>query len=179
MTVVDGAIAVVAEQHRARHEDDLRVAGLATCLVDLAERRVCRGDVRGLLLAEAQVGVEQVLDEHDRRARAGGADGVDERRHALDDLLRCQIREGVQDEDGRIQLGEQAGDLGFGLAVAREAQVDHRHVEPASEHRGVAHARARRTAPLGDRCPIDHDGGGLRRRLETEGRFLRYADLQA
>ena len=76
-----------------------------------------------------------------------------------------EVREAAVEHEGRrIDLDEEATDLGFEATVAAEAEVHDKSIEAATEDRHVGGTGPRRTGP-GDRRSIEDDitanrGGG-------------------
>ena len=107
------------------------------------------GDEKGILHGA-------VFHQDDGSGRVRGAQFLDAWLNPLRDFRGDHVGQTVQDIDGRIQLGKQAGHFRFHFSIARKAEIDGRPVKAPAQNRAMHHARARRGKSL-------QNGGSIER----------------
>ena len=130
-----------------------------------------------LARGDPTIGEAAIFHQDDRRLRLGRANLFHQRDAFRRHVGRPHVRQAVDHIDGGIDLRENVAHGLVHAAVAGEAEIDHRHVETASEDGRMHHAGAAGAGAVGDAGAVENDGL-LPRGQSLELAAFGHADVQ-
>lgn len=139
---VNGSLAITAKEAGGGEVTDIFQTLFLEAGKDFAESSLALFVALAFGFNEESVLVVAILDEDNGGSGAGAAQFFDQGPGSFAHLSGDDIGQAIDDVDGGVELGEQAGDFDFHAAVAGEAEIDDFAVEATAEDRSVRHASA-------------------------------------
>src|SRR5690606_23434726 len=155
MGSIHGSITVSSQKFIGSDIIKIPVPCTYSCLIEVPQKYIGGLISFASVLDEKGVCIDDVFDQNNRCLRMFLANDFDEGPDSLFHFGRTQVRQTVQNVNGRIEFRQQTGHFGLRLAISGEAQIYEIDVEPTSDDGGIRHSRTGSATSMGDRSSIE------------------------